>query len=80
MSTVTVTQPDQIIVEAYTENQYTVYTIASTAITVSVDASAGPIGLTGPQGDTGADVAVFFGTGDPPDPTGLDDGSLYFKY
>jgi hypothetical protein len=42
-------------------------------------------GEQGPQGDKGDPggqwgPGVLFGTGDPPDPTGLSDGVLYFKY
>ena len=42
-----------------------------------VEVSAGP---KGDKGDDGQDAVVLFGTGLPPDPTGLPDGALYIRY
>ena len=54
MSLVNVLTPSQISVTAITENSYSVTVTSPTAITVYVDPSAGPMGLTGPIGATGS--------------------------
>ena len=41
---------------------------------------SGGRGPRGYKGDPGLDTPVFYGTGDPPDPTGLPDGAVFFKY
>lgn len=33
----------------------------------------------GPKGDSGV-IQTYYGQSDPPDPTGLADGTLFFKY
>jgi hypothetical protein len=37
-------------------------------------------GIKGAKGDDGQDAVVLYGTGLPPDPTGLPDGALYIRY
>jgi hypothetical protein len=77
MSTITVTS-----------STYTVVTSAGSAVTITVNNSAGAIGVTGPAGPVGATGAtgesginrVYYGTGSAPSPIGEADGALFFKY
>jgi hypothetical protein len=80
MSLVNVLTPSQITVTALTENSYTVVTTVPTAISISVDASAGPIGLPGATGPAGANVTIYYGTGSAPSAIGEPDGTLFLKY
>lgn len=43
-------------------------------------AEQGLPGAKGDKGDNGQDANVYFGTGTPPDPTGLINGAIFFKY
>ena len=52
--------------------------ISITEVTISAPVIIGQVGPTGPAGVDG--TLILSGTGDPPDPTGLDDGTIYLKY
>jgi len=71
--TVTITEPAAISVTATAENAYAVSMATGSSIPVTVS-----IPNKGDKGDPG--VYLFNGTGSPPDPEGLPDGSLFFKY
>ncbi len=40
----------------------------------------GPQGPTGPTGPAGQDANFIYGTGDPPSPSGIEEGTVYLKY
>ena len=47
---------------------------------VTFGGGRGRPGDKGDKGDPGLNTPVLYGTGDPPDPTGLPDGAVFFKY
>jgi hypothetical protein len=46
----------------------------------STSGFSGYSGFSGRSGFSGSEYVPLYGTGDPPDPTGLNDGVFYFKY
>lgn len=44
-----------------------------------IDVAPIDIEVTGGRGPQGRDAHVYYGTGEPPDPTELPDGALFFK-
>jgi len=49
------------------------------AVNVTQNTDIVNIDVSGTRGPPGV-ASVYFGTGEPPDPTGLPDGTLFFKY
>lgn len=64
-TTVVIENDEDIIVEIQPEEITTVVTVAE----------QGPEGIQGSPG-----TIILYGTGDPPDPTGLPEGTLYLRY
>jgi len=52
--------------------------LSITEVTISAPIIIGQVGPTGPAGVDG--TLILSGTGDPPSPIGLDDGTIYLKY
>lgn len=67
------------------EEDISVAVVAEPADTVTVREAVAEFvevlaGIKGDKGDPGDNAVVLFGTGLPPDPTGLPDGALYIRH